>query len=106
MDRLNKRLSKVLTVFLVVSTGFGDDKLYGVGYGCCLMYPASRIVFKPINREYTSIFDYMLLLRKLRYVSCKCIVTLDHRYVYTKRILNSTIIANVEVCFALGEMCN
>ena len=72
----------------------------GWGMVVACMYPASRIVFKPIDREYTSIFDFMLLLRTLRYVSCKCIVILDHRYVYTKRILNSTLIANVEVCFA------
>ena len=30
------------------------------------MYPASRIVIKPINCEYTSILDKMLLLRTLR----------------------------------------
>ena len=63
------------------------------------MYPASRIVVKPINCEYTSNLDNMLLLRTLRYDFCKCSVILEHRYVYTKRILNSTIIANIEVCF-------
>ena len=62
------------------------------------MYPASRIVLKPINCKYTSILDNMLLLRTLRYDFCKCSVILEHRYVYTKRILNSTIIANTEVC--------
>ena len=31
------------------------------------MYPASRIVVIPINCEYTSILDNMLLLRTLRY---------------------------------------
>ena len=63
------------------------------------MYPACRIVVKPINCEYTSILvDNMLLLRTLRYDFCKCSVILEHRYVYTKRILNSTIIANIKVC--------
>ena len=63
------------------------------------MYPASRIVVKPINCEYTNILvDNMLLLRTLRYDFCKCSVILEHRYVYTKRILNSTIIANIKVC--------
>ena len=62
------------------------------------MYPASRIVVKPINCEYTSILvDNMLLLRTLRYDFCKCSVILEHRYVYTKLILNSTIIANIKV---------
>ena len=42
------------------------------------MYPASRMVVKPINCEQTYIF---------------CVV-LEHQYVYT-----STIIANIEVCF-------
>ena len=41
----------------------------------------------------------MLLLRTLRYDFCKCGVILEHRYVYTKHILNSTIIANIKVCF-------
>ena len=36
------------------------------------MYPASRIVVIPINCEYTSILDNMLLLRTLRYDFCKC----------------------------------
>ena len=64
------------------------------------MYPASRIVVKPINCEYTCILmDNMLLLRTLRYDFCKCSVILEHRYVYTKRILNGTIIANIKVCF-------
>ena len=31
------------------------------------MYPASRLVIIPINCEYTSILDNMLLLRTLRY---------------------------------------
>ena len=64
------------------------------------LYPASRKVVKPINCEYTSILvDNMLLLRILRYDFCKYSVILEHRYVYTKRILNSTIIANIKVCF-------
>ena len=63
------------------------------------MYPASRIVVEPINCDYTSILaDDMLLLKTLRYNCCKCSVILEHRYVYTKRILNSTIIANIKVC--------
>ena len=63
------------------------------------MYPASKIVAKPINCETTGILDKMLLLGTLRYDFCKCSVILEHRYVYTKRILNSTIIVNFEVCF-------
>ena len=63
------------------------------------MYPASGIVVKPINCEYTSILNNMLLLRTLRYDFCKCSVILEHGYVYTKHILNSTIIANIEVWF-------
>ena len=63
------------------------------------MYPASRIVVIPINCEYTSILDNMLFLRTLRYDFCKCSVILEHRYVYTKRILNRTIIANIEVYY-------
>ena len=63
------------------------------------MYPARRIVVKPINCEYKSILvDTMLLLRTLRYDFCKCSVILEHRYVYTKRILNSAIIASIKVC--------
>ena len=51
------------------------------------MYPASRIVVKPIICEDTSILvDYMLLLGTLRYDFCKCSVILEHRYVYTKHI--------------------
>ena len=63
------------------------------------MYPASRIVVKLINCEYTSILDNILLLKTLRYYFCVCSVILEHRYVYTKRISNSTIIASIEVCF-------
>ena len=63
------------------------------------MYPATGIVVKPINCEYTSIMDNILLLRTFKYDFCKCSVILEHRYVYTKRILNSTIIAKIEVCF-------
>ena len=69
------------------------------------MYPASRIVVKPINCEHTSILvDNMLLLRTLRHDFCKCIVILEHRYVYTKRILNSTIIANIKV-YSIQMQC-
>ena len=63
------------------------------------MYPACRRVAKPITCKYTSILENMLLLRTLRYDFCKCSVILEHRYVNTKRILNITIIANIEVCF-------
>ena len=76
--------------------------LWGGGGGGMIvvsMYPTSRIVVKPINCEYTSILDNMLLLRTLRYDFCKCSVILEHRYVYTKHILNSTFIATIEVCF-------
>ena len=69
----------------------------GGGMVVASMYPASRKVVKPINCKYTSMLDDMLLLRTLRYDFCKCIVILEHRYVYTKRILISTIIANIEV---------
>ena len=55
-----------ITVILVVSTGFGDDQFLGGGGGggvVASMYPASRIVVKPINHEHTSILvDNMLLL--------------------------------------------
>ena len=53
-----------ITVILVVSTGFGDDKFLGEGVMVgASMYPASRIVVKPINCEHTSILvDNMLLL--------------------------------------------
>ena len=56
-----------ITVILVVSTGFGDDQFLGGGGGgdivVASMYPASRIVVKPINCEHTSILvDNMLLL--------------------------------------------
>ena len=48
-----------ITVILVVSKGFGDDQLWGGGGGMVIasMYPASRIVVKPISCEHTSIFD-------------------------------------------------
>ena len=57
-----------ITVILVVSTGFGDDQFLGGGGGgggmvVASMYPASRIVVKPINCEHASILvDNMLLL--------------------------------------------
>ena len=53
-----------ITVILVVSTGFGDDQfLVGGDMVVASMYPASRIVVKPINCEHTSILvDNMLLL--------------------------------------------
>ena len=35
----------------------------------------------------------MFFLRTLRYEFCKCSVILEHRYVYSKRILNDAIIA-------------
>ena len=50
------------TVILVVSTGFGDDQFLG-GMVVASMYPASRIVVKPISCEHTSILaDNMLFL--------------------------------------------
>ena len=56
-----------ITVILVVSTGFGDDKFLGGGGGggmvVASLYPASRIVVMPISCEHTSILvDNMLLL--------------------------------------------
>ena len=63
-----------ITVILVVSTGFGDDLFFffffffeggggGVGMVVASMYPASRIVVKPVNCEHTRILvDNMLLL--------------------------------------------
>ena len=53
-----------IKVILVVSTGFGDDQfLGGGGMVVASMYPASRIVVKPISCEHTSILvDNMLLL--------------------------------------------
>ena len=41
---------------------------------------------------------YYAIVITLRYDFCKCSVILEHRYVYTKHILNSTIIANIKVC--------
>ena len=65
------------------------------------MYPASRIVVKPIHCEYTSILDNMLLLRTLRYDFCKCSVMLEHRYIYIHNVFSivRTIIANIGVYF-------
>ena len=61
------------------------------------IYPASRIDVKPINCEHTSILVDNMLFRTLRYDFCKCSVIFEHRYVYTKHILNSTIVANIKV---------
>ena len=71
-----------ITLTLVVSTGFGDDQFYGEGgaYGRCLYVHSYRTVVKPINCEYDSIFDNMLLLRTLEYDLCKCSVILEPRY--------------------------
>ena len=77
------------TVILVVSTGLVVAS----------MIPVSIIVLKPIKCEYTRILDNMLLLRTFRYGFCKWSVVLEHRYVYKKRILSSTTIANIEVLF-------
>ena len=47
--------------------GFGDDKFFGGGGGMVVasMYPASRIVVKPISCEHTSILvDNKLLLER------------------------------------------
>ena len=52
-----------ITVILVFSTGFGDDQFWGGGMAVASMYPASRIVVKPINCEHTSILvDNNILL--------------------------------------------
>ena len=55
-----------ITVNVVVSTGFGDDRFLGGGGGGMVvasMYPASRTVVKPISCEHTCILvDNMLLL--------------------------------------------
>ena len=55
-----------ITVILVVSTGFGDDQFYGGGWVGVMvvasMYPASIIVVKPINNEYNSILDNIIML--------------------------------------------
>ena len=68
----------------------------GGGLVVAYLYPASRIIVKAISCEHTrNLVDNMLLLRILRYDFCKCSVILEHRYVYTKHILNSTIIANI-----------
>ena len=40
-----------------------------------------------VSEKSINMLDNMLLLRKLKYVFCKCYVILKHRYVYTKRIL-------------------
>ena len=48
-----------ITVIIVVSTGVRDDQFYG-GMAVASMYPASRIVVKPINCEFTSILDNMI----------------------------------------------
>ena len=47
-----------VTVIFVVSMGFGNNQFYGWGVMVVAsMYPASRIVAKPMNDEYTSILD-------------------------------------------------
>ena len=73
-----------ITVIFVVSTRFGDYQYYwgggggGEGTVVASMHPASTIVAKPINCEYTSILGNMLLFRTLRYYFCRCSVI----YVY------------------------
>ena len=63
-----------ITVILVVSTGFGDDQFYeSGGMAVASMYPASRMVVKPINSEYMSILDNVLLLRTLRLISANVV---------------------------------
>ena len=48
---LLKRRMNILqiTVILFVSAGVGDDHFYGGGMVIVTMYPASRIVVKPMN---------------------------------------------------------
>ena len=68
-----------ITIILVVSTGFGDDKFGGGGGGgggmvVASMYPASRIVVKPISCEHTSIFvDNILLLERWDMISANVV---------------------------------
>ena len=50
------------------------------------MYPASRIVVKPIKCEFTSILDNIVLLKILRYNCYRCSVILEHHYLYAKGI--------------------
>ena len=69
------------------------------------MFPAIRIVVKRINCEYTSILDNMLLLRTLRYDYCKCSVILEHRYVYTKRILIEILLQSLRYVSYKKAMC-
>ena len=95
------------TVILVVSTGFGDDQYLGGGGGMVVasMYPASRIDVKPINCEHTSILvDNMLLLEPWDMISSRVVWYSEHRYVYTKHVLNSTIIVNIKV-YSLQKQC-
>ena len=50
-----------IKVILVVSTGFGDDQFLWGGMVFASIYPAIRIVVKPISCEHTSILvDNML----------------------------------------------
>ena len=50
-----------IIVILVVSTGFGgDDQVYGGVMVVASMFPASRIVVKPIKCEYTRTLDNIL----------------------------------------------
>ena len=70
-----------ITVILVVSTGFGDDKFLRVGGGgggggmvVASMYSASRIVVKPISCDHTSILmDNMLLLERYDMISANVV---------------------------------
>ena len=52
-----------ITVILLVSTGFEDERFYGgMVMVIASMYPASRIVVIPINCEYTSILDDAIVM--------------------------------------------
>ena len=64
------------------------------------IFPASRKVVKPIKCEYTRILDNMLLLRKFRYgYKCDIGASLCVYKTCIQTVLNSNIIANIEICF-------
>ena len=50
-----------IKVILFVSTGLGDDLFYGGGVVVASMYPASRIVVKPINCKLPVFWKYSIV---------------------------------------------
>ena len=69
----------ILQLPLLSPRGLEMINSMGGGMVVASVYPASKIVVKPINCEYTSILvDNLLLLRTLRYVVCfkqmQCII--------------------------------